>query len=372
MIKNIIIGAGPAGLAIAGRLVNEGEAFEIIEKTNQIASKWHAHYDRLALHTVKDLSHLPHLPFPADYPVYVPKDKLVAYYENYAAHFKIKPRFGVGLEKINKIKNGWQLTLDNGEILEAENVIVCTGLNKTPKLANWEGQENFKGDISHASLYKNAEPFLGKKTIVVGMGNTGAEIALDLALAGVSVSISVRSPIIVVPRDFFGSPVQLTAKKLEKLPFGLGDWIGAQTRKLVFGNLAKYNVPVSDEYPAKMLRETGKSPTIDLGTIDQIKKGNIKVLGDIKALHAGGAYLVNGDFVEVDKIILATGYTSDLQKQIDLPTSAWDKFGLPTPATAYGEHKGLYFLGYDNYKLGGLLGTIFTDSALIFNKIKPH
>ena len=79
--KNLIIGAGPAGLAVAGRLSKANQKFEIIEKSSEIAHTWHHHYDRLHLHTVKELSHLPFKPFPKDYPTYVPRQRLVDYYE---------------------------------------------------------------------------------------------------------------------------------------------------------------------------------------------------------------------------------------------------------------------------------------------------
>ena len=87
--STLIIGAGPAGLAVAGRLRKQGLDFEVVEKTDMIASSWQGHYDRLHLHTVKQFSHLPHLPFPEDYPLYVPRLDLVRHYENYAKTFDI-------------------------------------------------------------------------------------------------------------------------------------------------------------------------------------------------------------------------------------------------------------------------------------------
>ncbi|MEL6653398.1 MAG: lycopene cyclase family protein, partial [Bacteroidota bacterium] len=87
----LIIGAGPAGLAVAGRLRKTGLDFQMLEASDKIAWSWHNHYDRLCLHTVKQLSHLPHLPFEESYPLYVPRLDLIKYYEDYARHFDIKP-----------------------------------------------------------------------------------------------------------------------------------------------------------------------------------------------------------------------------------------------------------------------------------------
>ena len=101
-IKNLIIGAGPAGLATAGRLRKAGIDFEIIEKSQAVGNSWRNHYDRLHLHTVKQWSHLPHLPFPKEYPTYVSRQQLVDYMDAYAREFSIKPRFGEEVVQIKK------------------------------------------------------------------------------------------------------------------------------------------------------------------------------------------------------------------------------------------------------------------------------
>jgi len=254
-VQNLIIGAGPAGLAVAGRLRKAGLDFEILEQTDKIASKWLTHYDRLLLHTVKSLSSLPHLDFPPDYPQYIPKQQLVEYYENYAEQFDIKPHFNCEVTVILKKNDSWQIKCSNQKTFEAQNVIIATGLNRIPNIPNWKGQDSFKGEILHAASYKNPLKFMGKKVLVIGMGNTGAEIALDLAEAKIDAGISVRSEIVVVPRDFLGRPIQLTAKKLAKLPFRLGDIIGALVRRIAFGNIQKYGLPVSKTHPRKLIQE---------------------------------------------------------------------------------------------------------------------
>ncbi|MEL6590066.1 MAG: NAD(P)/FAD-dependent oxidoreductase, partial [Bacteroidota bacterium] len=277
----LIIGAGPAGLAVAGRLRKTGLDFQMLEASEKIAWSWHNHYDRLCLHTVKQLSHLPHLPFEESYPLYVPRLDLIKYYEDYARHFDIKPAFGEAVQKVTKAANYWQVESKSGKRWQANQVVFATGVNRVPHVPQFTGQENFQGEIIHSRHYRNPEPFKGKETLVIGMGNTGAEIALDLAEAGVKTYLSVRSPITIVPRDVMGNPVQLTARKLDKLPFGLGDWIGTQVRKFVIGNLQPYGVPLSKVHPAQQLRETGKTPVIDLGTVGQIKAGNIQMRHNI-------------------------------------------------------------------------------------------
>jgi cation diffusion facilitator CzcD-associated flavoprotein CzcO len=254
-------------------------------------------------------------------------------------------------------------------VFEAENVVVATGLNRIPKVPHWKGQEEYRGEIIHASKYKNAKPFAGKKVLVVGMGNTGAEIALDLAENQVETGISVRSEVVVVPRDFLGRSVQVTAQKLSKLPFHLGDLIGSLPAKLMFGDLRKYNIPVSKIKPAVLRRVHGKTPTFDLGTIAQIKSGNITVHRDIEALSSEGVHFKNGSTVNYEAIILATGYYAQLQDFLPNNNKLLDTNGEPNIKHGHNEQKGLFFIGFEKYSLGGVLGTLKVDSSDVLLKI---
>lgn len=368
MHKIIIIGAGPAGLAVAGRLRKLGQDFIILEKSDKVASSWHGHYDRLRLHTVKELSHLPHQPFPEEYPTYVSRLDLIKYYNEYAQSFNIEPLFDHSVESVKRMDTNWKVHCANGASFEARHVVITTGVNHIPKKPHWEGEEAFQGEITHSKSYKNPQPFIGKKALVIGMGNTGAEIALDLAEQGIKPWISVRSPINIVPRDLFGKPVQTSGKLLEKLPFGWGDWLGSKVRRLVFGDLSKYGIPLSDVPPAVQVRETGKTPVIDLGTVEQIKAGNIKVVGDIESFLPDGVLLMSGEKLEVDAVILATGYRAGLAGFIENVESELDKNRLPKQPVS--SLSGLYFIGYDDYSLGGLLGVIHRDSETVVNAIQ--
>lgn len=367
----LIVGAGPAGLAVAGRLRKYGVEFTLVERTDKVAATWHGHYDRLHLHTVNEHSHLPHLPFPQDYPRYVSRQQLVDYCEAYARHFDIQPEFNRSVSFIQRSGSEWEVRFDNGDFETARYVDIATGANRVPNVPQWPGKEYFSGKILHSRDYKNPKPFSGQRVLVVGLGNTGAEIALDLCLQGVDTTISARSPVSVVPRDFLGRPVQVTAKKLARLPLGLGDRIGALVRRIVFGNLSRYGVPVSKTPPAVQLRESGKTPVIDLGTMAQIKAGRIHVAPDVSAFTSSGVQFANGVQSLFDTVIMATGYRAQLQKFIPSIAPELDQFGMPfNPVAAAPENQGLYFVGFDNYKLGGILGTIYFDSKTVVEAIR--
>lgn len=370
-VENLIIGAGPAGLAVAGRMRHRKIPFEIIEQAAAVGSTWRNHYDRLHLHTVKQLSALPHLPFPEDYPLYVPRTKVVEYLTNYALHFDIQPHFNTAVTKIRKEGANWIVQTNTEQTFQAKNVILATGVNRVPNMPTWKGQEKFKGTIIHSRDYKNPKPFIGKKTLVVGFGNTGAEVAFDLSESEVDTTTVIRTPVSIVPRDLNGRPVQLTARKLAKLPFGLGDWLGTKIRRVFMGDLSKYGIPLSNVSPTKQLMQTGKTPVIDIGTVEAIKQGKIKIIRTVDAFYEDGI-ISKGEKMPFDAILLATGYRPELASFIQNIETSLDKYNCPKAAIGTGDFNNLYFVGFDNYKTGGILGTIGDDSTTVVNSIEKQ
>lgn len=364
----LIVGAGPAGLAMAGRLRKANVNFDIIEKETTVGFIWSQHYDRLHLHTVKNRSALPHFPFPDEYPMFVSKDDLYKYYQEYAQQFNIQPSFGEPLVSVSKNESDWKVITNKKEWIY-QHVIFATGINRVPNIPKFKGMENFRGTITHSRNYKNPKPFEGKKTLVIGMGNTGAEIALDLALKNVKTSISVRSEINIIPLSLFGIPTQETALKLAILPNQLADSISKLAQKFAIGNLMKYGIKTSKTAPIAQLRETGKTPVIDLGTVDQIRKGNITVVGDLASFEANTIVFKNEKNQNFDAVILATGYKSKLEEFVPSINAMVDKYGNPNSVIGINEFKGLYFLGFNNFKPGGILGAVYEGSEKIMSEI---
>ncbi len=368
MQNTLIIGAGPAGLAVAGRLHKMGIPYLILEKTHQIASAWHNHYERLCLHTVKEHSNLPHLPLPDHYPTYASRTDMITYWESYAAEMQIPVSFGQEVQRIRKKDNYWETTTATGSY-QSQNVVLATGYNRVPYMPRWTGQERFQGTVIHSRDYRNATPFTGKKVLVIGIGNTGAELALDLYENGAFPAIAVRSPVNFIKRDIGGRPAQKTAILLGKLPNTVYDFIARKVQQWTIGDLRAYGITTPPYAPSEGLRRFGKVPVIDIGTLDLIKQQKINIHPDIQAFTNTGVLFKNGEEHPFDAIIVCTGYRAQVEDFLEQPAFLLNERGYPRhlwfdePAW-----HGLYFCGF-SVPLSGILRNIKMDSEKIANRI---
>ena len=178
----IVIGAGPAGLACAAALRKIGKSVVVLEQADKVGSSWRRHYDRLRLHTPKRNSGLPGLPMPGRYSNYVSRDEFIAYLEQYAEHLRIAPRFGARVVGVKR-RERWIVETETAS-LTADNVIFATGIAGSPFRPRWPGIESFPGPVLHSSEYVNAKPFAARGVLVVGLGNSGGEIAIGPASSG--------------------------------------------------------------------------------------------------------------------------------------------------------------------------------------------
>jgi cation diffusion facilitator CzcD-associated flavoprotein CzcO len=369
IIENLIIGAGPSGLSIAGRLSKSGIPFEIIEKTDTIGIAWRNHYDRLHLHTDKKYSELPHFSFPKDYPTFVSKNQYISYLDEYVSHFNINPIFNQKVVSVRKNGNYWVVQTKD-KTYEAKNVIIATGYNRVAKMPVYKGQQDFKGEILHSEKYKNGRPYKDKNVLVVGYGNSGAEIALDLYEHGAKPFLSIRNPVNIVKREFAGRSTQSLAIFFIRFGNTFYDFIARQFKRLLLKAAKGTGIPISHLAPSEQLRTQGKVAVIDVGTLAQIKAGNIKVLPDIKELTANEVVFINGEKLPIDAIILATGYHARLEEFIEDVTPLLNERGYPK-AMWFDEnsYNGLYFVGF-NLPLTGILRDINLSSEKIVNHIQ--
>lgn len=366
----LVIGAGPAGLAVAACLQRAGLRPLVIERADSVGASWRSHYRRLHLHTVREHSALPFLPFPASCPRYLPRQQVADYLDSYARRFGIAPRFGESAVAIRREADGsWQTTGSSGHRYRSRAVVVATGANNVPNAPTFPGQQEYRGRVLHSRDYREAAPFAGQRVLVVGMGNTGAEIALDLAEQGVAVALAVRSPVNVVRRDVLGRSTQVTAMMLAKLPRRVGDAIALAFRKLTVGDLRRHGLTLSPLSPLRQLREQGRTPVIDVGTLAMIERGRIAVRPGIEAFTTDGVRFTDARAEPYDAVILATGYRPELGALFPGITVPVDANGMPPGIAGSGPLAGVYFVGFDIRQPGGLLRTIGQQAVQVADEI---
>ncbi len=350
----LIIGAGPAGLSTAACFERARIRYIQIDRSTAIGASWRGHYDRLHLHTVKEMSSLPYEPFPRDYPRYVPRAEFIEYLESYARRFKLRPELGQDVRSARREGNAWIVETQD-RTHTARRLIVATGYNRTPKIPTWPGQERFKGELIHSSRYRSGAAYRDKAVLVVGMGNSGAEIALDLMEQGARESaISLRSPTHVVPRDLYGIPAQWTGLVLSKLPLRVADAIGIRAAAQYFGDLGKYGIVRPAIGPVTQVLTRGRIPVIDVGTIDAIKAGRISVHAGVERFEEDAVVFTDGTQVVFDAVVLATGFEAGLGDFLECSAEVTDARGYPKVHGRESEVPGLYFLGFRNPLTGQL------------------
>src|SRR5580692_5307083 len=252
----------------------------VFEKAESVGSVWRRHYNRLHLHTDRKHSGLPGMAMPPAYPTYPSRLQVVEYLESYAARFDVRPVFNTAVSSIRRDGAQWCAHTAQGPIC-APVAVVATGIADAPYRPSWPGLEAYRNPVIHSSEYRNPEPFAGKRVLVVGFGNSGGEIALDLANAGVDTALAVRGPVQILPRDLLGFPILSWAILQQSLPARFVDTINAPILRLAVGSIEKLGLQRAAKGPRQMIEEDGRVPLIDIGTLDKIRNGSIQIRRDI-------------------------------------------------------------------------------------------
>jgi cation diffusion facilitator CzcD-associated flavoprotein CzcO len=361
----VIVGGGAAGLSAAGALALRGIDAVVLERDDQIGGTWARRYDRLRLHTTRQFSGLAHFPIPNRYPTYLSREDVVAYLNEYATHFGLRVMTGVPARKIRRAIDTREWIVDaGGECWRGAAVVVSTGQYRDPMMPPWPGRDRFRGVLTHSATYTNATPYAGLRVLVVGAGNSGAEIATDVIDGGATaVDISVRTAPPIVPRDPFGMPVQRTSLLLSALPAAVANTMGRLTARLTIGDLTRYGMPAATFNPYT----TRRVPLIDVGFVDAVKRRRITVRPAVERLTETGAVFADGVEMAFDAIIAATGFSTGLDALIE-STTAIDEHGMPRArAGEPTSEPGLYFIGY----VHSLRGHLF-EANLASRRLARH
>ncbi len=340
----IIVGAGPAGLAVAARMGALGLGATVLEKADAVGSVWRRHYDRLHLHTDRGHSGLPGMAMPRTYPTYPSREQVVEYLESYAAQFRIEPVFNTTVLKISRHGSQW-IVDTNKATASAPVVVIATGWANFPYCPRWPGADKYQGNLIHSCEYRNTPPYIGKRVLVVGFGNSGGEIALDLANAGIDTTMAVRGAVQILPRDLLGFPILSWAIAQQSLPARFVDFINAPVIRLAIGPTERFGLTRAAKGPRRMIEEDGRVPLLDIGTLARIRDGSIKIRGGIDHFTPDGVVFSDRSAEKFDAVILATGFRPDLRELLPDVNGVLSEEGKPLVTGHATNEPGLYFCG---------------------------
>lgn len=357
-VRAVVIGAGPGGLAAAAELTRAGVETLVLDKADRVGSSWVTHYDRLHLHTSRGLSHLPGYRIPRRYGRWVARDDLLRYLADYAEHHRLDVRLGVTADAVERGASGWRVAWHRGDdegVLEADVVVVATGYNHTARLPDWPGLDSYPGKVLHSSAYRNPVDLGGRDVLVVGPGNSGAEIAADLADSGVSVSLSMRTPPNIVLRSVAGIPTTGLVVAMSPLPERVQDALARMLQRIVVGDLRRYGIPRAPRGIVSQLRRDDVTPTIDVGLLRALRAGRVRVVPAVSSFRGDAVVLADGAELRPDAVVVATGFQRGLGGLVgDLGVLAAGGRPLVNADEQLAAHPGLFFLGYSNPITGNL------------------
>ncbi|MGZ4334151.1 MAG: flavin-containing monooxygenase [Gaiellaceae bacterium] len=338
----IVVGAGSAGLATAAMLKRAGLDPLVLEAGGEPGAAWRERYDRLRLHTPRLLSSLPGRRIPRRYGRWVARDDLLEYLHGYADAHGIDVRTGV---RVNRIDPGWELDTSAGP-MRAVAVVVATGYNGAPLVPDWPGRETFTGELVHSSQYRNPAPYRGLDVLTVGSGNSGAEIATDVADGGAARSwISVRTPPQIIRRATAGIPAQLLGMAIRRLPPDWVDPITITQRKLSIPDLAAQGLPRPEHGVRTTFLATGTTPILDVGIVDAVRRGRVEVVAAVEGFDGPDVLLADGSRVSPDAVIAATGFRAGLEPLVG-HLDVLGPRGLPSKTDGEPALPGLWFVGF--------------------------
>lgn len=360
-VRAVIVGAGPAGLATSRELTRRGVEHLVLEQGETAAHVWANLYDSLTLHTGRRMSALPGTPFPRGTPVFVPRAQFVSYLQEYARIHAVPLRTSWPVREVMRNDRGWQLSGVRGAV-SCDALVLATGIVSNPRTPQFEGLPEFGGRVLHSGEYRRPHEFTGKKVLVVGVGNSGAEIGAELARTGAIVSIAVRSGAHVVPRDLAGVPIQYLSRWVRKLPRALQERVVTLLR--VLGEKRRGVSPI----PRPAGSALDAIPLIGFALVDEVRAGRARLVPGIARFTPAGVRFTDGSEDSFDVVILATGFAPALQLLGKLVQLDGKGFAKRRDRVTSADHDRLFFAGHNYDSLGGIWN-IRLDAPVVAERV---
>ncbi len=333
----LVIGGGQAGLSIAARLKQLHIDTLIVDRGERIGDNWRKRYHALTLHNQVHVNHLPYMPFPPNWPTYIPKDKLAGWFEAYVESMELNYWTATEFEggTYDEQAQRWSVVLRRADgtrrSMHPRHVVMATGVSGIPNVPDIPSLRNFSGRVLHSSQYEDGEAWQGRSALVIGTGNSGHDIAQDLHSSGARVTLVQRSPTLIVniepsaqlPYALYeeGPPLEDCDLITASMPLVLA----RKSHKTLTEQARQLDKPLLDRLErAGFKLDFGEDGTgwqfkyltrgggyyFNVGCSDLIAEGAIGLVqfSDIAEFVAQGARLRSGEVVAADLVVLATGY----------------------------------------------------------------
>lgn len=309
--KVCVIGAGSSGIVAAKVLKEHGVDFDCYERGSGIGGNWRfrndngmsASYASLHINTSKGRMAYSDYPMPEDYPDYPHHSQILDYFEDYVDHFGIRPfiRFSTSVDKIAPEDGGWRVTLDDGTSQRYRAVVVANGHHWDPKSASFPG--SFDGRTRHSHSYETSEGLEGQRVLVVGIGNSGVDIACESSRVAAKTFLSTRRSAHIIPKYAFGRPIDtFTTPGSSRLPLRIQKLAYEAILGISRGPQETFGVPKPEHHVL------AAHPTISGELLHLVGHGKIHMKPNIERLAGHQVHFADGSVETVDEIIYATGY----------------------------------------------------------------
>jgi putative flavoprotein involved in K+ transport len=368
----IVIGAGPSGLAVARQLEHQhGITTLVLDRAAAPAISWRKRYDNFRLNTNGFLSHLPGQRIPLTAGRWPTKEDMVRYFDRYVQRQNIAVRLECEVNRIDRARGGgWTLDTSSGEIRTLA-IVLATGNYRTPTIPVWPGLRHFNGELVHSGDFCNAWPYRGRDVLVVGAGNSAADIAVQLANDGARrIWLAVRTPPHLVRRAMGPVPSDIFLELFARVPASVVDPMIGRLNRLMWGDLSAYGFHRPPLGLKATVEQRGRIPTLADELIDGVRAGRVEVVGAVEAVESDRVLLADGTCVAPEVIIAATGFTADLDGLVG-HLGVLDQHGNPRGGFASHVGSGMFAIGY-GIPPRGPLRAIRLHSAPLARKIAQY
>jgi putative flavoprotein involved in K+ transport len=366
--RAVVIGAGPGGLSAAWALKRVGVEPLVLERADRVCSSWHRHYRSLQLNSPRRLSSLPGMRMERRLGRWVGREDFIGYVERYAEMVGAQIVFETEARRIDRDGEGWAIVTSRGRIC-SRHVVIATGMNAIPALPDWVGRDEYVGAVAHVRDHDRLGSCAGKDLLVVGLGSSGTDLAVELRRAEARrVRVSVRTPPLIYRRHLSTAILGQIAKHAP-VPGSLVDVLSLRLHGWLWGDLSAYGLRPPALGMVTRLAASGHGVTFDRGLVDAVRRGQIEIVAAVQSFERDHVVLVDGTRISPDVVIAATGQRPNLAALIGHLPGVLDDRGFPTVhgADVAAAGPGLHFLGYR--APGGQLMDMAIDARRVARRV---